>query len=152
DKLWFFVSFRYSELYRYQVGSYNADGTQLLENNSLTNIMPKVTWQLTPNSQIHNMYTFNRKNRPRQNPPTRTQCADTRATNVNDSRNQVGIHRWTQVISQRTVLDVAGSWIMHHNDKAPQPDVQSGDISRFDSVSNTITVASPTYSNPTRGS
>src|SRR4029077_9578951 len=63
DKLWFFVSFRYSELYRYQVGSYNADGTQLLENNALTNVMPKVSWQLSSNTQIHNMYTFNRKNR-----------------------------------------------------------------------------------------
>ena len=152
DKVWFFVAARYSELYRYQVGSYNADGTQLLENNSLTNIMPKVSWQVSPNIQFYNMYTFNRKNRPRQNGATRTQFSDVRATSVNDSRNQVGIHRWTQVLSQKTVLDVAGSWILHHNDKAPQPEVEQGDISRFDSVTNTITVASPTYSYPTRGS
>lgn len=152
DQLWFFGSLRYTQLYRYQVGSYNADGTQLLDDNSLTNVMGKISWSPTHNSQFHNSYMFNRKNRPHQNGATRTQFSDTRATNVNDSRNQVGIHRWTQVVSSKTVLDIDGSWILHHNDKAPQPDVQPGDISRFDSVTNTITVASPTYSTPTRGS
>jgi carboxypeptidase family protein len=152
DRLWFFGSTRYTQLYRYQVGSYNADGTQLLDDNSLTNFMGKVSWSPTHNAQFHNSYMFNRKNRPHQNGATRTQFSDTRATNVNDSRNQVGIHRWTQVLSSKTVLDVDASWILHHNDKAPQADVQPGDISHFDSSTNTITVASPTYSFPTHGS
>src|SRR5262249_33193135 len=39
DKLWFFGSQRYSELYRLVVGSYNEDGTQLLDDNSLNNLM-----------------------------------------------------------------------------------------------------------------
>jgi hypothetical protein len=151
DRLWFFSSVRLAELYRYEVGSYNADGTQLLNDNQLTNVLGKGSWAPKRNSQVHTVITWNRKYRPHQNGATATQFADQRATERNDARVWVGIHRWTEVLSPRTALDVAGSWQNQHNDKVPQPEVQVGDIPRFDAVTNTRSVASPDYSFPTRG-
>jgi hypothetical protein len=151
DKVWFFGSERYAELNRYQVGSYNADGTQLLQNNTLTNLMGKVSWAAAHNSQLHSLVTWNRKFRPDQNGSTQTQFADYNSTQYNDARVWLGIERWTQVLSSRMVLDVAGAWQTQHNDKGPQPSVPNGTIPKFDSVTNTLRDAAPTYSLPTHG-
>src|SRR5262249_29960457 len=75
-----------------------------------------------------------------------------RATAVNVGKIVIGMPRWTQVLSSHALLDVAGEWQGQDNAKPPQPEVQLGvDIPRFDTVTNTITVANGTYSLPTHG-
>jgi hypothetical protein len=151
DHLWFLGSFRHGENYRHDVGDYNGDGTQLLDDNALTNILEKISWAATSNSQLHSMVTWQRKQQGHQSDATATQFSDSRATKHNDARVWVGIQRWTEVLSPRMFLDVTGAWQAQQNNKPPQPEVQQGDISRFDSVTQTITVAAATYSLPTNG-
>lgn len=148
DRLWFFGAARESEVHRKQVGSYNADGTQLLDDNSVQNVLGKVSWQITKDGQFHSLINWSRKLKAHQNSANATQFTDSRATAYNDGRVWLGIHRYTHVLSSRMVLDAAMMHIAGSNDRAPQPEVQKGDIARFDAVTNTITVAAGTYSLP----
>jgi hypothetical protein len=150
DRLWYYGSARHAEMYRYQVGSYNADGSQLLDDNWMNNLLGKGSWAVSSNGQLHSTITWNQKARPHQNGSSTTQFSDTRATQRNDARAWVGITRYTHVISSHLVADVAVEWQTQHNDKLPQPDVLPGDVSHFDAVTNTITVASGTYGSPTQ--
>ncbi|MGH9385547.1 MAG: carboxypeptidase regulatory-like domain-containing protein, partial [Vicinamibacterales bacterium] len=149
DRLWFFGAARESEVYRKQVGSYNADGTQLLDDNTMQNLLGKLSWQVTRNGQLHSLINWSRKLRPHQNTANATQFSDSRATSFNDGRIWLGIYRYTHVLSSRTVWDAAVMHLTGSNDKAPQPEVQRGDIARFDAVTNTLSVATGTYSLPT---
>ena len=67
DRVWFFGSSRESQVYRKQVGSYNADGTQLLDENTMQNLLGKLSWQVTRNGQLHALIDWSRKFRPHQN-------------------------------------------------------------------------------------
>jgi hypothetical protein len=149
DKLWFFGSARLNEVYRYQVGSYNSDGTQLLDDNTMPTVLGKVSWAMGPSSQLHVLINWNRKLRAHQNGATITQFSEERATGFNDSRVWINTDRWTKVLSSKAFLDVAGLIMTSHNDKGPQPEVKPGDVARFDSVTNTVSVATGTYSLPT---
>ena len=149
DNLWFFGSARYNQVYRYQVGSYNSDGTQLLDDNTMPTLLGKLSWAITPTTQLHFLVNWNRKLRAHQNGATITQFSEERATGYNDSRVWINTNRFTKVLSSRMFLDVAGLVMTSHNDKGPQPEVQPGDVAKFDTVTNTISVAAGTYSVPT---
>ena len=149
DKLWFFSSARYNQVYRYQVGSYNPDGTQLLDDNTMPNVMGKASWAINDKAQLHSLVNWTRKLRAHQNGATITQFSESRATAYNDGRVWINTNRFTDVLTNRLFLDVAGLIMSSHNDKGPQPEVQPGDIARFDNVTNTISVATGTYSMPT---
>ena len=149
DRVWFFGSARAAGVDRKQVGSYNADGTQLLDDFTMQNLLGKVSWQLTRNGQLHALFNWSRRVKAHQNGATTTQFSDQRATAHNDARVWLGIYRYTHVLSSRLIWDAALMHIAGSNDKAPQPEVQPGDIPRFDAVTNTISVASGNYSLPT---
>jgi hypothetical protein len=151
DRLWFLGSERYGGEYRYDVGDYNVDGTQLLDDNTLTNFLGKVSWAVNRNGQLHSLITWERKFQGHENDANTTQFSDGQSTKRNDARVWVGYERWTQVLSSRMVLEVAAAWQSQQNDKPPQPGVPNGTIPRFDSVTQSVTMASPTYSLPTHG-
>jgi hypothetical protein len=145
DRLWFVGAYRQSRVNSFQVGDYNSDGTQLLNDNLLQNVFGKVSWATTKNSQFHGWIQWSRQDRPHQNGSSATQFASSATTTLQDGRTWIEMPRWTAVLSKRMVLDIAGAVQHGQNNKAPQPTVQPGDIPRFDSVTNTITVAAPTY-------
>jgi hypothetical protein len=151
DRLWFFASTRYGATYRHDVGDYNADGSQLLDDNTLTNLFGKVSWAATRNSQLHSLITWERKFQGHTNDANTTQFTDEQSTKRNDARVWVGTERWTQVLSPKLLLDLGGAWQAQQNDKPPQPGVLPGTLPKFDSVTQTVTQASPTYSLPTNG-
>src|SRR4029453_10769644 len=98
DRAWFFGAAKAGEVYRKQVGNYNADGTQLLDDFSMQNLLGKVSWQITKNGQLHSMINWSRRFRSHQNGATATQFSDARATAYNDARIWLGIHRYTHVL------------------------------------------------------
>src|SRR5262245_7976520 len=149
DTLWFFGSARYNQVYRKQVGSYNADGTQLLDDNTMPTLLGKLSWAITPSSQLHFLANWNRKLRAHQNGATVTQFCDTQATAFNDGRARIKHYPFTKVLTPHMFRDVDGLVMTSHNDKGPQSTVKPGDTARFDTVTNTISVAAPTYSLPT---
>jgi Carboxypeptidase regulatory-like domain len=149
DRVWFFGAAREAQAFRKQVGNYNADGTQLLDDNTMWILLGKVSWQVARNGQLHSMLHWSRKLKAHLNGANAIQFSDSRATAYNDGRIWLGIHRYTHVLSSRMVLDAAMLHLAGSNDRGPQPEVQKGDIARFDAVTNTITVAAGNYSLPT---
>jgi hypothetical protein len=149
DRLWVFGSANNSVVNRFQVGSYNADGSQLEDDNRLSNLMIKGSVVPFRGAQFHALVNWSGKLRAHQNGATTTQFSDTRATQFNNQKVWIGIYRFQEVLTSRLLFDVGGMHIASSNDKAPQPEVQHGDIPRFDAVTNQISVASPTYSLPT---
>jgi hypothetical protein len=145
DHLWFVGAFRQSRINTYQVGSYNEDGTQLLNDNLLQSAFGKTSWAITTNSQFHGWVNWSRQDRPHQNGSSATQFADVKTTTVQDGRTWIWMPRFTTVVSKRVVFEAAFADQRGQNNKAPQPGVGPGAVSVFDSVTNTITGAAPTY-------
>ena len=146
DRLWFQGAFKYGVVDTFRVGSYNADGTQLLSDNELINTMIKGSYALNQNNQLHYSHLWVHKGRyHRAGGPTTTAFFDIRASDYNPSRNNVHIGRWTSVLSRQAVLVVAASTVHGQTNAQPQPEVQIGDIARFDAGTNTYTVAADIY-------
>ena len=71
--------------------------------------------------------------------------ADSRARNLNDKYPDVHQLKFTTPFGTRIVVDASYSRFRADDKFGQEPEVQSGDISRFDAVTNTYTVALPTY-------
>lgn len=152
DRLWFFGEAKFGKSNIYQVGSYNADGTQLLSDNTLRNYGGKISWAVGKNTQLH--YFGSRELKGRYHVaggPTVTQFFDTQAANYNPSFNVINEARWTTVLSPRMVLDISGNAMNGQDDSFPQPQVPANTIARFDTVTRTFTGAQGVYSNPHNG-
>jgi Carboxypeptidase regulatory-like domain len=136
DRIWFVASGKLAEVDTLRVGSYNADGTQLLDDNQLRNLLGKGSWAVNQNNQVHFTYGWVHKGRYHQaGGPTVTQFFDTAATFYNPSRNHYQLGRWTNVLSNRVVFDVGAIQHYGQTNRRFQPDlVKPGDIPRFDSV------------------
>ena len=145
-KLWFFGHTKFGKSNQFKVGSYNADGTQLLSDNTLLDYLAKASWAVTPRSQLHYLYTWQLKGRYHvAGGPNVTQFFDSRASAYNPSDNIINSVRWTTVITPKMVLEASGVSMNGQTDTLPQPEVKIGDIPRFDSVARTNTVAAATY-------
>ena len=146
NRVWFVGSGKLAEVDTLRVGSYNADGTQLLDDNQLRNLLGKGSWAVNQGNQVHFTYGWVHKGRYHQaGGPTVTQFFDTAATYYNPSRNHYQLGRWTSVLSNRVVFDVGAIQHYGQTNRRFQPDlVKPGDIPRFDSVTLINSVAPAT--------
>lgn len=147
DRLWFFGHTKLGKSNQFKVGSYNADGTQLLSDNTLLDYLLKGSWAITPQTQFHYFWTWQLKGRYHvAGGPTVTQFFDTRASAYNPSDNTINAARWTTVLTPQMFVEASGITMNGQTDTLPQADVKIGDIPRFDSITRTNTVAAATYS------
>ncbi len=144
DKLWFSTTYHYQKLLQYFVGSYNPDGTQTPDDHHLYTTNNKVAWQMQQNTQFSYYFTLQRKVNGHR---LGGSFADSRASNNNNKYPTVHQVKWTNSRSSRLLFDAATSHFLVDDRFSRQPDVQDGDIARFDSVTNTATLALGTYSN-----
>jgi len=144
DKLWWSTSYHYQKLLQYFLGSYNPDGTQTPDDHYLYTTNNKVAWQMTQNSQMSYYFTLQRKVNGHR---LGGSFADSRASNSNNKYPTVHQVKWTSSRSSRLLFDAATSHFFVDDRFSRQPDVQMGDIARFDQVTNTATIALGTYSN-----
>jgi Carboxypeptidase regulatory-like domain len=144
DKLWFSTTYHYQKLLQYFLGSYNPDGTQTPDDHYLYTTNNKVAWQMSRNSQFSYYFTLQRKVNGHR---LGGSFADSRASNNNNKYPTVHQVKWTRSHSSRLLFDAATSHFLVDDRFSRQPDVQDGDIARFDSVRNTATIALGTYSN-----
>jgi hypothetical protein len=144
DKLWFSTTYHYQKLLQYFLGSYNPDGTQTPDDHYLYTTNNKVAWQMNRNSQLSYYFTLQRKVNGHR---LGGSFADSRASNSNNKYPTVHQLKWTSSRSSKLLLDAATSIFQVDDRFSRQPDVQDGDIARFDSVTNTATLALGTYSN-----
>jgi len=142
DKLWFSFSAHDTRLDQYLLGNYNPDGTQVLDDNLMWTTSAKVAWQVTapPSSRIQQPAI-----QADRSPEWRGTFAESRARNSTTSTPDVHQVKFTSPFGSRVVVDVSWSRFRADDKFGQEPEVQAGDISRFDALTNTYTVALPTY-------
>jgi hypothetical protein len=144
DKLWFSTSYHYQKLLQYFLGSYNPDGSQTPDDHYLYTTNNKVAWQMNQNSQFSYFFTLQRKVNGHR---LGGNFADSRASNSNNKYPTVHQVKYTSSRSSHLLLDASTSHFLVDDRFSRQPDVQMGDIARFDQVTNYATIALGTYSN-----
>jgi hypothetical protein len=146
DRLWYSAALKLGEVYTRRVGSYNEDGTQLLSDNQLRQTTAKVSFAATPNNHLHYVQSWVHKGRYTvAGGPTVTEFFSKDAAIYNPARHWLHIGRWTSVLSQRAVLDVAASLAYGNNHSYPQPGVENGTVARFDVATRINTHANRSY-------
>jgi hypothetical protein len=143
DKLWFSFSAHDQVLNQYVLGSYDSTGKQVLDDNIMWTTGSKVSWQVTRAIQLSYFNNLQYKKIGHRNGGGT--FADSAARNFNDKYPDVHQTKFTMPVRSRAVLDVSHSRFRANDRFGPEPEVKDGDISRFDSVTQTYTVALPTY-------
>src|SRR5437868_2837408 len=143
DRLWFSFSAHDQRLDQYLLGNYNPDGTQVLDDNLMWTTATKVAWQMTRSAQLSYFNNLQYKLIGHRNGGGT--FAESRARNLNDKYPDVHQVKFTSPIGSRVVVDVSYNRFRADDMFGQEPEVQAGDISRFDALSNSYTVALPTY-------
>jgi hypothetical protein len=145
DKLWFVGTLKRTFLDQYRVGSYNPDGTQFVDDNKMVTYTGKLSYALSPSSQLHYSYLYSNKQRFHRSGNSLTDFYDGAATHLQELEGHLNQGRWTKTLSQKMVMDVSGSTIKNYQPQVPRPEVQPGAIARFDSLRRTFTTAQAVY-------
>jgi len=143
NKVWFSGSYHRQALNQYLLGNYDANGNQVLDDNLMWTTSEKVAWQITRSAQLSYFNNLQYKLIGHRNGGGT--FADSSARNLNDKYPDVHQLKFTSPIGTRIVVDASYSRFRADDKFGQEPEVQSGDISRFDAVTNTYTVALPTY-------
>ena len=142
DKLWFSTSYHGQQLLQYALGSYNPDGSQVPDDHYMWTTNNKIAWQMGRSTQLSYFFTVQRKVNGHRLGGTFATAAASNNNNKTPTVNQV---KWTSTLASKMVFDVAGSVFRAVDRFSRQEEVQDGDIASFDSVTNTATIALPTY-------
>ena len=147
DKLWFAVTADYGVLDQLKVGSYNPDGSQFLDDNRRKSYSVKISWQMAFGHQLHAYHVTQDKGTLHRTADTPTQFYESRWTEYQTpNARMIEQVRWTGALSSRLLAEVGSSvqWGAGAGVK-PQPEVSPGDLSSFDSVTQTHMNSRPTY-------
>jgi len=143
NKLWFVTTGKLNPLHDVRLGSYEADGTQMVGKNLMRNRSVKISWQVSQNNLIHVSHDYNRKGEMNSLPGSETASVfgEEHATENRRNRINAAQSRWTSVFP-KALLDVAYS---HHYGVggAAENGVGPGALPRFDLTTRTATGASP---------
>jgi len=144
DKLWFSFSYHNKVLDQYIVGNYNADGTNVADDNSVWTTSSKIAWQVTKTAQW--AYTNNLQHRVvgHRNDSGGT-FADSAARNINDKYPNAHQTKFTSPWRSSMVIDLSYNRFRAEDRFRPTSEVVRGAISKQESTSNTVTDATPTY-------
>ena len=143
DKLWYSLSFHHQGLNQYLLGNYDADGSQVLDDNLMWTAASKISWQINSTTQLSYFYNVQYKKIGHRNGGGL--FADSAARNLSEKYPQINQVKFTRPLSAHMVMDLSGSSIRTSDNFRPQPEVAADAISHFDSVTNTYTVALPNY-------
>ena len=142
DKLWFAGTWHDQRLDSYKLGSYNPDGTQVIDDNIMWTATAKVAWQMTRSAQLSYFHNLQYKLIGHRGGGT---FADSRARNYNDKYPTVNQVKYTSPIGTKMVFDVTYSRFRADDAFGSRPEVKPGDIATNDTTTQTTEVALPTY-------
>ncbi len=145
NKLWFVGTLKRTFLDQYRIGSYNADGTQFVDDNKMVTYTGKLSYALSTSSQLHYSYLYSNKQRFHRSGNSLTDFYDSPATHLQELEGHLNQGRWTKTLSSKMVFDLSGSNIKNYQPQTPRPEVQPGAIARFDSLRRTFTTAQAVY-------
>jgi hypothetical protein len=119
------------------------DGRQVLDDNLMWTTSAKVAWQVTQNAQLSYFNNLQYKLIGHRNGGGT--FAESRARNLNDKYPDVHQVKFTSPLGSRAVVDVSWSRFRADDKFGQRPEVSAGDISRLEAVTNSYSVALPTY-------
>ena len=145
DKLWFSGTASLVLLEQYRLGSYNPDGTKVLDDNRMRNGQGKVSWQARKNGQFHFTYNFNNKEQHHRTGNATTDFTTSSATVAQVINTSLYQARWTSVLPKQILLDVSGQFMDAFERDPPQPGLPLSTLPVFDSVTREHSGATAQY-------
>lgn len=142
NKLWFAGTYHNQVLDSYKLGSYNPDGTPVLDDNIMWTTTAKATYQMTQSSQLSYFYNLQYKLIGHRGGGT---FADGRARNYNDKYPTVSQVKYNSALRNNMMFDVSYSRLRIDDAFGSRPEVKPGDIATNDTTTQTTEVALPTY-------
>ena len=142
DKLWFAGTWHDQRLDSYKLGSYNPDGTQVLDDNIMWTTTAKATWQITNAARLSYFHNLQYKLIGHRGGGT---FADSRARNYNDKYPTVNQLKYDQPLGGNKMFDVTYSRLRIDDAFGSRPEVQPGDVATNDTTTQTTEIALPTY-------
>jgi hypothetical protein len=143
DRLWFAGTYHDQRYDAYNLGSYNPDGTQVINDNIMWTATAKATWQMTRSAQLSYFHNLQYKLIGHRGGGT---FADGRARNYNDKYPTVNQVKYTSPIGTKMVFDATYSRFRADDAFGSRPEVKPGDIATNDAITQVSEVALPTYS------
>jgi hypothetical protein len=143
DKLWFAATWRDQRLNQYTIGNYDADGSQVLDNNAIWTTSGKLSWQISKNAQLSYFNNVQYKLQGHRSPGAG--FFDSHASTYNYKYPTVNQAKYTSVLGPNRALDVIYSRLRASDFFNPQPGVAAGAIPTFDSTTQVSAVAQPSY-------
>ena len=143
DRLWFAGTWHDQRMDAFRLGSYNPDGTQVIDDNIMWTTTAKVSWQINRSAQLSYFHNLQYKLIGHRGGGT---FADGRARNYNDKYPTVNQVKYTSPIGTKMVFDATYSRFRADDAFGSRPEVKPGDIATNDTVTQTSEVALPTYS------
>ena len=145
NKLWFSATTSHVVLDQYRLGSYNPDGTKVLDDNRMRNGLVKISWQLHPSRQLHLMYNFNMKEQFHRTGNATVDFTQSLATLRQRTIADLTQGRWTSVLGRQTLLDIGGQLMKPSEVHGPQPELAPDALATFDTILREHGGAVPTY-------
>ena len=154
DRLWFATAVKKLTLDQIRLGSYDPDGSPVIDDSLMRNFSTKLSLQLTSNSQLHYLFNFNQKTAYHYAGNTRTSFRETAATYLQNNQNKLHQVKFNIAPSSRMIVEASGSYYRSVLGCClKQPTVKLGDIPTFDTVLRISGVAWQSYqSGPQRRS
>jgi hypothetical protein len=143
NKLWFSFSAKYDILNQYIIGSYNPNGEQVVEDNIKWTLSEKVSWQMTSNAQLS--YFNNLQYRRVGHRPITGTYSDSNSRALNYKYPNFHQVKFTTPWRGKTVFDVSWSRLRYDDLWLPQPEVEPGTVSRYETTTDGYVGANPTY-------
>ena len=142
DKLWFAGTFHDQRLDSYKLGSYNPDGTQVIDDNTMWTTTAQGDVADDAHRQLSYFYNLQYKLIGHRGGGT---FADGRARNYNDKYPTVNQVKYNSTIGTNKVFDATYSRFRADDAFGSRPEVSPGDIATNDTTTQTSEVALPTY-------
>ena len=149
DKLWYTMTSSIVYLRQLRLGSYNIDGTRVLERNRMRNVQGKLSWQAREASQFHFMYNFNEKRvyfRPNNTGPS-SHFIESNAMTSQRISSPLYQMKWTSVVAGNMLFETSASLLTGEEHGRPVPGVVAGTLPTFDEVTREHRGAVPSYLN-----
>ncbi len=145
DRLWFYASFRRWGANNFLANTFTPQGTQALDDNRLTDLALRFTYQVSKNNKVSVSYDRSFKFRGhRPNNLISASISNPIASVVQHSwMNYMGQAKWTSTPSSRLVIQAGYTQMPVHYDLLFEPGIAPGTVAAYDNVLSIITRASP---------
>lgn len=143
DKLWFFTTFRRWGVNEYVANTFNTNGTQALDDNRITDVLLRMTWQINSKNKFSAFYDKNMKYRGhrRDTSSLYSYIASDAAVIQHTPLGYLSQLKWTSILSPKWVLEAGLSMFFLDYTYSYEPGVSSQSIATIDIAQSTLTNA-----------